>query len=146
MLAAQLNKADSQATDKHLRTFDTLGVLRHELRDKSCSFKLCQFKPDHGLNPKTLAMHEVNILRVVPELMYSPYATDAHLKETGSKAKAWRIDLVLFVNGIPVATLELKSEFKQAIDNAIKQYKKTRRPRIRRRTRQSRWSPSCGVR
>ncbi|MCD6429968.1 MAG: type I restriction endonuclease subunit R, partial [Deltaproteobacteria bacterium] len=50
-LAAQLNKADPLASDKSLRTFGALGVLRHELRDKSASFKLCQFKPEHGLNP-----------------------------------------------------------------------------------------------
>ena len=92
-------------------------------------FKLCQFKPEHDLNPDTLARYEKNRLRVVPELVYSPYATVAHLAETGSKAKAWRIDLVLFVNGIPVATLELKSEFKQAVENAIKQYKRTRLPK-----------------
>jgi type I restriction enzyme R subunit len=35
---------------------------------------------------------------------------------------------VLFVNGLPVTTLELKSEFKQAADNAIRQYKTTRLP------------------
>ena len=128
-LAAQLGKADPHASDKNLRTFGTLGVLRHEVRDKSASFKLCQFKPDHGLNPDTQAMYEGNILRVVPELVYSPYATDAHLAATGTKAKAWRIDLVLFLNGIPIATMELKSEFKQAVENAIKQYKKTRPPK-----------------
>ena len=43
-----------------------------------------------------------------------------------STQKRWRIDLVLFVNGLPIATLELKSEFKQAVQNAIKQYKTTR--------------------
>lgn len=128
-LAAQLGKADPQASDKSLRTFGTLGVLRHELRDKSASFKLCQFKPDHGLNPETQAMYEGNILRVVPELVYSPYATEVHLEETGTKAKAWRIDLVLFLNGIPIVTMELKSEFKQAVENAIKQYKQTRLPK-----------------
>jgi type I restriction enzyme, R subunit len=128
-LAAQLGKADPQASDKSLRTFGTLGVLRHELRDKSASFKLCQFKPEHSLNPETQAMYDGNILRVVPELVYSPYATEAHLVETGTKAKAWRIDLVFFLNGIPIATMELKSEFKQAVENAIKQYKKTRLPK-----------------
>ena len=128
-LAAQLGKADPHASDKSLRTFGTLGVLRHELRDKSASFKLCQFKPDHALNPATQAMYEGNILRVVPELVYSPYATEAHFEETGTKAKAWRIDLVLFLNGIPIVTMELKSEFKQAVENAIKQYKKTRLPK-----------------
>lgn len=128
-LASQLSKADPQASDKHLRTFGTLGVLRHEIRDKSASFKMCQFKPEHGLNPDTLAMYEGNILRVVPELVYSPYATAAHLEETGKQAKAWRIDLVLFVNGIPVVTMELKSEFHQSVDNALRQYRKTRLPK-----------------
>ncbi|MCO8122868.1 type I restriction endonuclease [Stieleria sp. TO1_6] len=128
-LASQLAKADPQASDKSLRTFGTLGVLRHELRDKSASFKMCQFKPEHGLNPDTLAMYEGNILRVVPELVYSPYATAAELAETGKQAKKWRIDLVLFVNGIPVVTMELKSEFKQAVENAIRQYQKTRLPK-----------------
>jgi type I restriction enzyme R subunit len=36
---------------------------------------------------------------------------------------------VLFVNGLPIATLELKSEFKQTVQNAITQYKKTRLPK-----------------
>ena len=129
LLSAQLNKVDPRASDKSLRTFGTLGVLRHELRDRSASFKLCQFKPEHGLNPDVQAMYDGNILRVVPELVYSPYATQAHLDETGTKAKAWRIDLVLFLNGVPIVTMELKSEFKQAVQNAIKQYKKTRLPK-----------------
>ncbi len=128
-LATQLGKTSPQASDKALRTYGTLGVLRHELRDKSASFKLCQFKPDHGLNPETQAMYEGNILRVVPELVYSPWATEAHLAETGTRAKAWRIDLVLFLNGIPIVTMELKSEFKQAVENAKKQYRKTRLPK-----------------
>ncbi len=128
-VATQLGKVDPNATSKELRKYGTLGVLRHEVRDKSASFKLCQFKPEHGLNPETQAMYQGNILRVVPELVYSPYANDAHLAETGAKAKAWRIDLVLFLNGLPIATLELKSEFKQAVHSAIHQYKKTRLPK-----------------
>ena len=86
----------------------------------------------------------------MPELTYSPWAKDmdgttldsrvrgndgaavgvvADMENaTSLKAKAWRIDLVLFVNGIPVATLELKSEFKQAVHNAMKQYRTTRLP------------------
>lgn len=127
-VASQLNKADPNAPNKEMRTFGTLGVLRHELRDRGTRFSLCQFKPEHELNPDTLARYEKNRLRVVPELVYSPWATEEHLAETGTKAKAWRIDLVLFVNGLPVATLELKSEFKQAVENAIRQYKTTRFP------------------
>jgi type I restriction enzyme R subunit len=128
-VASQLNKADPNAADRDLRTFGTLGVLRHELRDRGVRFKLCQFKPEHDLNSDTLARYEKNRLRIVPELVYSPYATEEHLAETGKQAKKWRIDLVLFVNGLPIATLELKSEFKQAVDNAIKQYKFTRLPK-----------------
>jgi type I restriction enzyme, R subunit len=127
-VATQLNKADPNAANKEMRTFGTLGVLRHELRDRGTRFSLCQFRPEHELNPDTLARYKKNRMRLVPELVYSPWATQEHLDATGTKAKAWRIDLVLFVNGIPVATLELKSEFKQAASNAIRQYKRTRLP------------------
>ncbi|MDC0003018.1 DEAD/DEAH box helicase family protein [Porticoccaceae bacterium] len=125
-VGAQLNKADPNAANKEMRTFGTLGVLRNELRIRGTRFKLCQFKPEHELNLDTLARYQKNRLRVVQELVYSPWATDEHEEETGIRAKKWRIDLVLFVNGLPVATLELKSEFKQAVKNAIKQYKTTR--------------------
>ncbi len=128
-LVTQLKKAAPNAIDKELRSYGTLGVLRHGLKIRNARFSLCQFMPEHSLNPETLARYKQNICRIVPELVYSPYATDAHLAETGKKAKAWRIDLVLFVNGLPVSTLELKSEFKQSVDNAIRQYKTTRLPK-----------------
>ena len=127
-VTAQRNKADPNAAHSTLRTFGTLGVLRHAIKDRGTRFKLCQFEPEHNLKPDTLRMYQKNRLRVVPELVYSPWATEAELAATGLKAKNWRIDLVLFVNGLPVATLELKSEFKQAVKNAIKQYKLTRLP------------------
>ena len=140
-VASQLNKAlsssNSNASNRVMRTFGTLGVLRHELRDRGTRFSLCQFKPEHDLNPDTLARYQQNRLRVVPELVYSPWCedkkpADEHEAETDvtalseKRAQKWRIDLVLFVNGLPVATLELKSEFKQAVQNAIKQYKTSR--------------------
>ncbi len=128
-LTAQLKKANPNAIDKEMRSYGTLGVLRHGLKIRNARFSLCQFMPEHNLNPDTLARYKENRCRIVPELVYSPYATAEHLAETGKKAKAWRIDLVLFINGLPVATLELKSEFKQSVDNAIRQYKKTRLPK-----------------
>ncbi|MDM6782437.1 type I restriction endonuclease subunit R, partial [Escherichia coli] len=128
-LVAQLKKADSNATDIQSRTWGTLGVLRHGLKIRNARFSLCQFKPEHNLNPETLARYQQNICRIVPELVYSPYASNSVFAETGVKAKKWRIDLVLFINGLPIATLELKSEFKQAVQNAIAQYKKTRLPK-----------------
>ncbi|MGJ8572810.1 MAG: type I restriction endonuclease subunit R [Hoeflea sp.] len=127
-VASQLNKADPNAINTQLRTFGTLGVLRHGVKDRNAKFKLCQFKPEHDLNPDTLARYKQNRLRIVPELVYSPYTTEAHLAETGTQARKWRIDLVLFVNGLPIVTLELKSEFKQSVQSAIAQYKKTRLP------------------
>lgn len=128
-LEQQLKKADPNALDKELRSYGTLGVLRHGLKIRNASFKLCQFMPEHNLNPETLALYTHNICRIVPELVYSPYTTAEHLSEIGKKAKAWRIDLVLFINGLPVATLELKSEFKQSVDRAVNQYKTTRLPK-----------------
>ncbi|OUR60253.1 restriction endonuclease subunit R [Colwellia sp. 39_35_sub15_T18] len=95
----------------------TLWVLRNVVKDRGAKFSLCAFKPDHGLNPDAIKRYNQNILRVVPELVYSPNGVDG------------RIDLTLFINGIPVATLELKSEFKQALDNAKIQYMKDRQPK-----------------
>ncbi len=38
------------------------------------------------------------------------------------------IDLVLFLNGVPVATVELKTDFTQTIDDAVDQYRFDRNP------------------
>ena len=127
-LVKQLNKADEHATDRASRTYGTLGVLRHGLKIRNARFSLCQFKPEHSLNPETMARYETNICRVVPEVVYSPHVS---LKDStdGKVAKRNRIDIVLFVNGLPVTTMEIKSEFKQDVKNAITQYKKTRLPK-----------------
>lgn len=71
----QLEKVDPNASTAEMRKYGTLGVLRHSFKDRGVSIKLCQFKPDHGLNPDTLAAYGANRLRVVPELTYSPFAT-----------------------------------------------------------------------
>ena len=126
-VSRQLGKADPGGTAKELRKYGTLGVLRHPIKDRGAQIRMCQFKPDHDLNPETLMRYGANRLRVVPELKYSPYS--ATYAKGGATGKEWRIDLVLFVNGIPVATLELKSEFKQAIEKAIRQYKNDRPPK-----------------
>uniref|UniRef100_UPI003566A989 type I restriction endonuclease subunit R n=1 Tax=Pseudoalteromonas nigrifaciens TaxID=28109 RepID=UPI003566A989 len=131
-LVKQLNKADAHATDRASRTYGTLGVLRHGLKIRNARFSLCQFKPEHNLNPETTARYKANICRIVPEVVYSPHTSvknSSKDKTDGKVAKRNRIDIVLFVNGIPVTTMELKSEFKQSVDNAISQYKKTRLPK-----------------
>lgn len=59
-VAGQLNKADPNAADRDLRTFGTLGVLLHKLRDRGARLKLCQFKPEH--NPGDI----MPIFQVIP--------------------------------------------------------------------------------
>lgn len=89
----------------------TLWLLRNQIEDRGHRLKVASFKPDNDLNPELLTRYQTNRLRVVPELIYSPHGYDG------------RIDLTLFLNGIAVATLELKSCFKQSLENAKKQYR-----------------------
>lgn len=107
-----LCKAVAKARDKR----GTLAALRHEVKDRGARIRCCTFRPDHDLNPDTLARYRANRLRVVPELTYSAHGGPG------------RLDLALFVNGIAVATLELKSEFKQSLDKAKRQYMFDRPP------------------
>ncbi|NYT66889.1 type I restriction endonuclease subunit R [Alcaligenaceae bacterium] len=107
-----------QRTVRALEQDGTLDVLRHGYKVPGVKIDLCSFKPDHGMNPDSLARYGANRLRVVPEVSYSP-----HFREGDYNP---RLDLVLFVNGIPTATLELKSEFKQSVENAKRQYRRDR--------------------
>lgn len=107
-----------QQTIRHLEKNGTLDVLRHGFKLPGVKVELCSFKPDHGMNPDTQARYQANRLRVVPEVSYSPHARPGEYNP--------RLDLVLFVNGIPTATLELKSEFKQSLENAKRQYRDDR--------------------
>ncbi|WP_431025626.1 type I restriction endonuclease subunit R [Halomonas sp. H5] len=128
-------KANPQAPEqvfvqKVIRELDragTLEVLRHGFKVPGVKFDLCSFQPDHGMNPDSLARYRANRLRVVPEVSYSPHALE---KGKGGESVGQnynpRLDLVLFVNGIPTATLELKSQFKQTVENAKRQYRQDR--------------------
>ena len=117
---ANPNEPESVLVQKVVRALEqdgTLDVLRHGFKLPGVKIDLCSFKPDHGMNPDTLSRYQANRLRVVPEVSYSPHFRDDYNP---------RLDLVLFVNGIPTATLELKSEFKQSVENAKRQYCKDR--------------------
>jgi type I restriction enzyme R subunit len=96
----------------------TLDVLRHgvELLGLKQPLQMAQFKPALAINPDILARYAANRLRVVRQVKYSP------LNENS-------LDLVLFLNGIPVATSELKTDFTQSIDDAIDQYRFDRNPK-----------------
>jgi type I restriction enzyme R subunit len=123
---ANPNNPDDVLVQKLVRELEqsgTLDVLRHGFKLPAVKVELCSFQPDHGMNPDTLKRYQCNRLRVVPEVSYSP-----HFREAGSSGQSYnpRLDLVLFVNGIPTATLELKSEFKQSVENAKRQYRQDR--------------------
>ncbi len=95
----------------------TLDVLRRgvELIGLRSALKLAQFKPAFDTNPEITARYAANRLRVVRQVHYSVYNEKS-------------IDLVLFLNGIPVATVELKTDFTQSITDAIDQYRFDRDP------------------
>jgi type I restriction enzyme R subunit len=123
---ANPNNPDDVLVQKLVRELEqsgTLDVLRHGFKLPAVKVELCSFQPDHGMNPDTLKRYQCNRLRVVPEVSYSPHARDSG---KGGQSYDPRLDLVLFVNGIPTATLELKSEFKQSVENAKRQYRNDR--------------------
>ncbi|MCD4691293.1 MAG: DEAD/DEAH box helicase family protein, partial [Calditrichales bacterium] len=92
----------------------SLDVLRNGFIDYGVRFKLAFFKPESGLNPETEKLYAQNQLKVIRQVYYS--AKNKH-----------SVDLTLSLNGIPVATLELKNHFTgQAAQNAKKQYAATR--------------------
>lgn len=96
----------------------TLNVLRRPVEHINARLVMCQFAPATTLNPTTTQRYQQVRLRVMRQVQYSPVTGDLR-----------RIDLVLFVNGIPVATIELKSFFKQQARTAVKQYKEDRDPK-----------------
>jgi type I restriction enzyme R subunit len=91
----------------------TLNALRKGFSHISARFDMCQFKPESELNPATVERYDKVRVRVMRQVHYST-ATNHSL------------DLVLFVNGLPVATLELKTDFTQSIADAMKQYRTDR--------------------
>ena len=97
----------------------TLDLLRNgiEVMGLPKALKLAEFKPALGLNPDILARYNANRLRVVRQVRYSLHNENC-------------IDLVLFLNGIPVATVELKTDNTQCIDDAVWQYKADRLPQL----------------
>lgn len=98
----------------------TLDVLRNgiELLGLKEPLKLTQFKPALAINAEIQTRYEANRLRVVRQVRYSLHNENS-------------IDLVIFLNGIPVATVELKTDFTQSIGDAIDQYRFDRLPQVK---------------
>lgn len=120
---------DNKATklmllDRLARTLDqpiehgggTLAVLRDGFRKTPAKFDMCAFKPATSMNPDAREHYEANRLRVVRQVHHSA----KHPRDS--------IDLVFFVNGLPVATAEVKTDNTQSIDDAVRQYRRDRLP------------------
>jgi type I restriction enzyme R subunit len=112
--------AETMLLDRVRKSLDergTLEVLRHgiELIGLKAPLSLGQFKPAMGMNEAILTRYQANRLRVVRQVHYS-------------RANENAIDLVLFLNGLPVATVELKTDFTQSVMDAVDQYRFDRHP------------------
>ncbi len=101
---------------KVLASHGTVQVLRQGFAMAGCGqIDLSEGAPEDQRNDTVLKRYAANILRVVPQLQYHP-------------SRPLAIDLVFFINGIPVATVELKTDFTQSAEAAMDQYKTDRLP------------------
>ncbi|MEK6316309.1 MAG: DEAD/DEAH box helicase family protein [Burkholderia gladioli] len=113
-----LHERLAERVRKSLNERGTLDVLRRgvEMLGLKEPLSLVQFKPALAINPVIQQHYAANRLRVVRQVRHSPNQPQDAL------------DLVLFVNGIAVATVELKSDFTQSVQDAVDQYRFDRHP------------------
>ncbi|MBI2259344.1 MAG: type I restriction endonuclease subunit R [Flavobacteriia bacterium] len=94
----------------------SLDVLRNGFTDYGVKFKMAFFRPESTLNPESEELYQKNHLSVTRQVYYERKGNNS-------------LDLVLALNGIPVATTELKNQFSgQNVSNAQKQYVYDREP------------------
>ncbi len=99
---------------KELDLKGTLDVLRHGFKFYGKTFKLAYFKPANALNPDVLELYAKNRLTVTRQVPCHPNDNST-------------MDLVFALNGLPVATCELKNpSTHQTWRDAVRQYKKDR--------------------
>lgn len=93
-----------------------IDVLRHGIKDYGVYLDLVYFKPASKLNDDVVKIYEKNRISLTRQVHYS-------IKNENS------IDMLICVNGLPVAVLELKNPFTgQTYEDAIIQFKKDRSP------------------
>jgi type I restriction enzyme, R subunit len=111
---ADLEKKFLYRLTQELETRGMLDCLRNGITDYGKKFKLAYFKPASRLNPETQKQYDKNILTVTRQVHYST-------KDESS------IDMLLSLNGLPIATVELKNPFTgQNVEHAKRQYKRDR--------------------
>ena len=112
--ANQLEQRIVAALVKELKAKGTLYVLRHGFKFYGNLFRLATFRPAHGLNDEILSIYRLNRLTVSRQVPCHP-------------AKRDTVDLLFALNGIPVATCELKNPGTgQNWQDAVRQYKMDR--------------------
>ena len=95
----------------------TLDVLRKGFKDRGAKFRMAYFKPASGMNPEHQMLYWANRFSVMRQLKYSQMNENS-------------IDMVLFFNGLPIITAELKNSLTgQFVQEAVKQYQKDRNPK-----------------
>ncbi len=105
------------ALAKELDLKGTLHILRHGFKFYGKIFHLAYFKPAHGLNDEVLALYARNQITVTRQVLCHPGKHDT-------------VDLLFAVNGLPVATCELKNPGTgQNWRHAARQYQNDRDPR-----------------
>ncbi len=104
--------------NKKIKKDSVLAVLKKGLDIDDAHFDLLYRLPYNDLNPEVVANFAANIFSVTRQVHYSESDTFKS------------VDMVLFVNGLAIATLELKNPWTgQNVHNAIKQYRTDRDPR-----------------
>jgi type I restriction enzyme R subunit len=95
---------------KHLATQGLLTVLRHGFKFFGKTVRMAFFRPSHGLNPDVVKQYDANILTITRQVPCNPDSNET-------------VDMLVTVNGLPVATLELKNSLTgQTVAHAKKQY------------------------
>lgn len=113
---ANVNQKIAQNVAKNIQQRKTIDVLRHGIKDRGQKINLAFFKPANNKTPEHEAWYAQNRMGIVRQLRYS-------------KKNRNELDIVIFVNGIPVITVELKNALTgQNHHNAIKQYMQDRDP------------------
>jgi type I restriction enzyme, R subunit len=100
---------------KELDIKGMLRCIREGIDDHGVHLDLAYFKPESDLNPETIEKYNQNVLSVTRQVHFS-------VKEPEKS-----VDMVLFLNGLPVATVELKNPFtKQDVSDGKRQFAYTR--------------------
>ncbi|MCC6009264.1 MAG: type I restriction endonuclease subunit R [Rhodobacteraceae bacterium] len=107
---------------KELEIKGTLHVLRHGFKCYGKTFRMAFFRPNSGMNPEAAALYSTNRLAITRQVAFASV-----LKRAGGKNRRCIIDVTLSLNGLPVATAELKNPMTgQRAADAIRQYAEER--------------------